>query len=209
MSNAKQIYEKILETNVTKMTTEEQMKITKFILSAFIVDRCTVNKGGAKFFDWLESERYYDCPAAKSHHGNFQGGLFVHSFEVTRQLILLTELHQLNWQDEGSPIIIGMLHDVCKLKDYNYDFSREVKCMNGVGPIDYKSTFESGHGSKSILLLSSKILLTEEEALCIRYHMGAYTDSSEWKYLDEAIRKYPNVFWTHTADMIASKLENK
>lgn len=30
------------------------------------------------------------------------------------------------------------------------------------------------------MLLSQFYKLTEEEVLCIRYHMGAFTDKSEW-----------------------------
>ena len=58
---------------------------------------------------------------------------------------------------------------------------------------------------KSIMLLSQFINLTEEELLCIRYHMGAY-EKEAWDQYDMAIKKYPNVLWTHHADMIASKL---
>jgi len=47
--------------------------------------------------------------------------------------------------------------------------------------------------------------LTEEEILCIRYHMGAY-NCDDWEGYDKAIRKYPNVLFTHTADMYASKV---
>lgn len=46
--------------------------------------------------------------------------------------------------------------------------------------------------------------LTEEEELCIRYHMGAY-ETDDWDGFDKAIRKFPNVLFTHTADMYASK----
>jgi hypothetical protein len=48
--------------------------------------------------------------------------------------------------------------------------------------------------------------LTEEEVACIIYHMGAFTDSKEWGDYNNAIRKYPNVLWTHQADMIASQI---
>ena len=47
--------------------------------------------------------------------------------------------------------------------------------------------------------------LTEEEIMCIRYHMGAY-EKDDWVQFDLAIKKYPNVLFTHTADMYASKL---
>lgn len=58
------------------------------------------------------------------------------------------------------------------------------------------------------MMITSHMQLTEEEVMCIRYHMGAYTDKSEWEYYGRAIEKYPNVLWTHTADMIASKIYN-
>ena len=57
------------------------------------------------------------------------------------------------------------------------------------------------------MLLSRWLQLTEEEILCIRYHMGAY-ETKDWDFFDKAIRKYPNVLWTHTADMYASKVKD-
>jgi len=36
----------------------------------------------------------------------------------------------------------------------------------------------------------------------------AVSKDDEWDYFDKAIRKYPTVLWTHTADMIASKVKD-
>lgn len=48
---------------------------------------------------------------------------------------------------------------------------------------------------------------TDEEIACIRWHMGAYeTDTKMWNYYGRAIETFPNVLYTHTADMIASKI---
>lgn len=60
------------------------------------------------------------------------------------------------------------------------------------------------HGDKSVMLLSQFYTLTDEEIMCIRYHMGAFTDKSEWNDYTRAVRQYPNVLWTHQADMLAS-----
>lgn len=49
--------------------------------------------------------------------------------------------------------------------------------------------------------------LTEEEIMCIRYHMGAFCDKSEWNDYTRAVHKYTNVLWTHQADMLASHVE--
>lgn len=49
--------------------------------------------------------------------------------------------------------------------------------------------------------------LTKEEIYCIRYHMGAYEGQPAWDFVDRAIKQYPNILYTHMADMIASKLK--
>ena len=69
------------------------------------------------------------------------------------------------------------------------------------------NTLLKGHGDKSVMLLSQFYKLTEEEVLCIRYHMGAFTDKSEWNDYTRAVNLYPNVLWTHQADMLASHVE--
>ena len=55
--------------------------------------------------------------------------------------------------------------------------------------------------------LSKYFTLTEEEILCIRYHMGAFTEKEEWNDYTRAVNKYATVLWTHTADMLASHVE--
>ena len=39
------------------------------------------------------------------------------------------------------------------------------------------------------------------------YHMGAFTDKEEWQDYTRAIHRYPNVLWTHQADMIAAHIK--
>ena len=42
--------------------------------------------------------------------------------------------------------------------------------------------------------------------MCIRDHMGAFVDRSEWNNYTQAIHAFPNVLWIHHADMIASHI---
>ena len=44
--------------------------------------------------------------------------------------------------------------------------------------------------------------------MCIRYHMGAFTEKEEWRLYTRAVNQFPNVLWTHQADMIASHIYN-
>lgn len=61
-------------------------------------------------------------------------------------------------------------------------------------------------GSKKWCMRCSPVSLTEEERLCIRWHMGAFDNKENWNCYGAAIEEYPNVLWTHTADMVASRV---
>ena len=113
-------------------------------------------------------------------------------------LVRLTKDNDLHWQDERSPYIVGMFHDLCKIDQYLPFMDCESIRW------DYNpNTLLKGHGEKSVMLLSQFYTLTEEEICCIRYHMGAFTPKEEWNDYTGAIHKYPNVLWTHQADMLA------
>lgn len=70
-----------------------------------------------------------------------------------------------------------------------------------------KDAMYPGHGDKSLIMLMGYIDLTEEEKACIRYHMGSFTDKKEWEYYSRAVRIFPNILYTHMADMIASQIK--
>lgn len=151
-----------------------------------------------EFEEWLQENGYYTAPAGMKHHGNYRAGLLNHSVEVTHWLIQLTNIGLFEWQREESPYIVGMLHDICKIDSYKKVNDNEYEWN--------KETLYTGHGDKSLMILSSHILLTDEEAACIRYHMGAFTDKEEWANYSRAVKEYPNVLFTHSADMIASQV---
>ena len=167
----------------------------------------------ANFLDWLIGQGFFMKPAAIKHHGNYTGGLFDHSFEVMDDLVEMTERFNIPWGNERSPYIVGMFHDLCKLDDYVDENAMDTVVMGTGSPISKnpKWTYNpdmilKGHGEKSIILLSQFMTLTEEEIMCIRFHMGAY-ETSDWDAYDKAIKKYESVLWTHTADMYASKVK--
>ena len=164
--------------------------------------------------DKLGRMGFFDAPASTKYHGAYDGGLFDHSYAVYLRLKELTEKNNLQWQRPQSPFIIGIFHDLCKADQYakmpgmqTNDTAFDVIQYNVGFHYEYnKNTVLKGHGAKSIMLLSQFIMLTEEEMLCIRYHMGPY-EKEEWAEFDMAIKRYENVFWTHAADMLASKVD--
>nr|DAU56336.1 MAG TPA: Putative helicase [Caudoviricetes sp.] len=161
-----------------------------------------------EFLEWLKANGFFTAPASTKYHGNYEGGLCDHSIAVTKSLLMLTEDNRLEWQREESPLIVGMFHDLCKIDQYVHPVIGETLAgekIHDPSSWEYNTkTLLKGHGDKSVMLLSQFMALTEEEVLCIRYHMGAFTEREEWNDYTRAIHKYPNVLWTHQADMIAS-----
>lgn len=160
----------------------------------------------------LIDKGFFTAPASTKYHGAYEGGLFDHSFAVAKFLVELTEKNDLKWQRPESPYIVGMFHDLCKIDQYKHPVVAEAANFDGTVQLitDGNSwehnpdTLLKGHGDKSVMLLSQFYELTEEEILCVRYHMGAFTDKTEWNDYTRAVNQYPNVLWTHQADMLAS-----
>ena len=178
---------------------EYEKRIRKFKL---MKDECLGHASSItyEFEDYLIKNGFFTAPASAGHHGAVDGGLFDHSYNVTNALINLTNKLNLEWQNPRSPFIVGMFHDLCKIDDYK-KISDDKFEYNQNKPFD-------GHGDKSVMYLAQHLQLTEEEMYCIRWHMGAFDDKENWKYYSAAVKKYPNVLYTHTADMIASQVWN-
>ena len=170
-----------------------------------------------RLLDYLEKEGFYEAPASKGHHGAYRGALFDHSLQVTYELQRLTEKLELKWQRSESPVYIGMLHDLCKIDSYK--FVQEMASVQflegethdvptGEEHIEWnRDQMIEGHGEKSCILALQKIWLTDEEIMCIRYHMGAFEGEKKWDKYSNTVRKFPNVLYVHTADMIASQIK--
>ncbi|MBP3278003.1 MAG: hypothetical protein J6M44_03505 [Butyrivibrio sp.] len=147
---------------------------------------------------WLETTDYFTAPASTNYHGAYKGGLAEHSYRVFKELEHLTLKQPLIWERIKSPVIVGLLHDVCKIgfylpqEDGSYIYNPEFKA--------------EGHGTLSVQILKEHMELTQEEEACILYHMGTWTNDITEPSYSSMIHKYSNILWTHTADMYASQV---
>lgn len=150
------------------------------------------------FIDWLIEKGFFTAPASVNHHGAYSGGLFDHSFAVTKMLVSYTKRLELTWMRKCSPYIVGMFHDLCKLDNYKQRKNEEWEYNN--------EAILLGHGEKSVILLQQYIHLTSEELFCILWHMGAFDDKENWNSYGRAVTCFSNVLYTHTADMAAARI---
>ena len=163
--------------------------------------------GCESFFPWEElmASDFFVAPASTKYHGAYAGGLFDHSMNVANVLCYLTGAEITEpWMRPESPFLVGIFHDLTKIGKYSVNDTGDGFKWS---PATDRPIY-GGHGAESVIRAQQMIQLTVEESLCIRFHMGAY-EKDDWEAFDRAIKQYPNVLWTHTADMIASKMLEK
>lgn len=166
-------------------------------------------------WNWLENGTdFFTAPASMKNHGDYDGGLLVHSLNVYKLLKNFTK--NIGFKREDSLIIAGLLHDVCKTNFYKKG-KKNVKVENEItGRAEWieqeiyvtDDSFPMGHGEKSVFLLMRHIALTDDEAMAIRWHMGGYDDAARayigGKAQSEAYCEYPLAPALAIADMYAT-----
>ncbi len=168
---------------------------------------------------WLEYETdFFTAPASTRHHGAYPGGLLEHSLNVYHRLrrIAVIETYgstlapDLEDDTEETVAVLGLLHDVCKVGCYHMETKRRKNPETGrwedfQGYI-FQDPLPLGHGEKSLFLIQRQMDLEAEEALAIRWHMGAYDDAVKGgaKAFNAAMAVTPWVRRLHQADMIAT-----
>ena len=161
-----------------------------------------------KVIDMLKASDFFEAPASTKYHDNFKGGLCYHSLKVYNNLVKLNKTYELNFS-EDSMIIMGLLHDICKINCYIKD-KKNVKVGSNWITVDYwsfKDELPIGHGQKSvIMLLEQGFNLTELELKSIIGHMNGY-DKSDLFDASNIFNLDSNTIWLHLADFVASYYE--
>lgn len=158
--------------------------------------------GAENLLAYLDTTDFYTAPASTKHHLAREGGLVEHSLNV---------YNRFECKNEESRAICALLHDVCKTNFYTVS-TRNVKNeqtgqWEKVPYYMVDDQLPYGHGEKSVYIISGFMKLTREEAMAIRWHMGAYEGEKAWSNVSAAFTKYPLAFQLHIADMQATYLD--
>ena len=142
--------------------------------------------GADKLLEWLKSTDFFTAPASTRFHGAYPGGLVKHSLNVYYALLGNFNLRGL--YSPQTQAIVALLHDVCKANYYAGEYP------------DYTVKDQ---------IPMKRMELTDDEALAIRWHMGAYDDAFRGgsRALNAAMERTPLVLELHYADMIATQRE--
>lgn len=180
--------------------------------------------GAAAMLYWLDSKTdFFTAPASSKYHLAQPGGLAVHSLNVYKRLLEITARDVFGGTDGAllaeevreTVVILGLLHDVCKADVYHQETKRRKNPDTGKWEdclgYTFRDPFPLGHGEKSLYLITRHMALTEEEALAIRWHMGAYDDAVKGgsRSMTEAMNLSPWVWRLQEADMCAAWIDER
>jgi len=162
----------------------------------------SVKRDGMKeLISFIEDSGFFTAPAATKHHSNYEGGLAQHSWNVYIHFVKNIEKLKIKLSDD-SIILCSLLHDLCKVDMFEYDYAKKIFIVNDKFPI--------GHGGKSIFLAERFIRLTNEETCIIRWHMGKFDLSPQtYKSYATALKMYPAVSALHRADVYCAVILEK
>lgn len=198
MVNIEEIKNRLRELYGLSWFTDEQLdKLARHLVFAGVCPPLLLNYSG-------NMASFLIAPASAGHHLAVKGGLAIHSMNVTDRLLQLSETFKIDWSDSlCSPYVIGMCHDLCKLRAYTFKTDTEITKLEPVFP---------GHGMLSAMLAPEFLghPISYVEQVCIMYHMGAWNIGKDYdaKQLGAGISEFPlEVIATHTADMLASQYD--
>lgn len=147
--------------------------------------RSTNREGIENVISWLEMSDFFVAPASTVFHGNYEGGLAEHSYDVAitandiREMLIRRKPELEQQVSRDNIIIAALLHDVCKANiykkttKYRKDDRNQWETYESY-TVDY-SELPLGHGEKSVIrLLRLGLEMTDEELLAIRWHMSAW-----------------------------------
>lgn len=169
----------------------------KYILRA---NRCT---------EWLATTDFYAAPASTRYHESEPGGLLKHTLKVVARIKDLLKCDVFKDVSVHSAVLVALVHDWCKIGLYE-SYNRNIKDSNGnwtqVMEFKYKELLLTcfGHGVSSMFLIQRFVNLSVEEALAIRWHMGAWrVVDSEMNELQQSNETYPLVHLLQFADQLS------
>ena len=173
----------------------------------------TVKREGIEgVIDFLESSDFFTAPASTRYHGDFEGGLCAHSMKVYEVLKHKVEncIIDIDIPAE-SVILIGLLHDICKVNFYKVDYRNAKNALGVWEKVPYYTiddTIPYGHGEKSVMMITEYMKLTSEEKYAIRWHMGFSEPKESYNAIGATYKKYPVALLTHEADCEANYFYN-
>lgn len=179
-----------------------------------------------QFLTFIENSDFFIAPASTKYHGAYPGGLCEHSLDVYKELKMLIDKFPQYFYEEDTIRIISLLHDISKINLYKRDIkNKKVYHETGsktdslgkydwiseeIYSVDYENKFVYGNREQtSEFIARLYIPLTLEESVALLHCLGGKGNDSSQINIGEIFKHYPLTLFLHTADMLASYIDQK
>lgn len=182
------------------------------------ISRCGIDD----LLTYLDSTDFYVAPASTKYHGAYECGLLEHSINVYFAMVdfMSSILYRdSSWQETNLPLlesvtIVSLFHDLCKIGKYEKSVRNVKDNATGIWHQEdcytyNKNQFRLGHSAASLHIISKFLMLKDEEAQAIYWHMGGF-DISNYSSVNDlgvAFNENQLAFCLHMADMIATYID--
>lgn len=175
----------------------------------------------AALLKWMDDHEFYTSPASGRYHGNFDGGLCVHSLLVAYQALKFTGAFFIDFMKTPNAakytftaediFVAAIAHDFCKAGFYQVSFRNTKDVFGNWKKTPYFTVKDTnrtlGHGNESVLLLleSMPAYLKKRPVLeAISRHMG-FSDVTDTEMMNYSnFLENPLVLLIQMADQTAS-----
>ncbi len=172
-----------------KSSKEYNIELTKQTLIQMIDHIIYDKTEGQALKDWMTNHEFFKTPASTRFHGNFEGGLLIHTMMVIVQSLRYAKVLYENYKSTPKSkqfdftcediFIAALAHDFCKSGSYRIEYHNTKDILgNWVKKPTYHTKSELrnlGHGNESVLLLleSMPSLIKKRHVIeAISRHMG-------------------------------------
>ena len=170
-------------------------------------------EGADRLLEWLQTTDFFTAPASTRYHCACPSGLVQHSVNVYE--VMMEKHFDPETDSAESFALCALLHDVCKVNCYHLETKRRKNQETGrwedYQGFVFRDPLPLGHGEKSLYLIQRHMDLLPEEALAIRWHMGAYDNAAkaDQRALSAAMVASPWVWRLQEADMCAAWIDER
>ena len=159
--------------------------------------------------NWIYENEFFETPASSKYHESCQGGLVYHVCKVAYCIKHLFDTDLFPCVRYDSAILVALCHDFNKLYKYE-QYEKNVRNEYGnwsqetAYTVSRNQKFLYGGAVSSMMIASKFFKLSEDEALAIRWHHGAWdVNAHEVSELQLANEMYPLVHMIQFADQLA------
>lgn len=193
----------------------------------------TNREGINDLIDYLKSTDFFYAPASTKYHGNFKGGLCLHSlyvydimkkmFDNYLELKEFNDIGETYEEAHNSIIISSLLHDISKANLYEETYqNKKIYCDDGTkydegGRYEWKSVkgyktrdeeeqFVIGNHEETSEFIARQFipLRISESAAIMHHHGGVGWDSIPIEAMSKIYIKYTLALLLHEADLLAA-----